>query len=85
MPAAASPWLMVKVGIAPVAHATGIGLPLLRSCSSSCRNVTIIVGSIYGRANVAITLRVMRLDLTCDEPTDRCLGVCETEARHGGA
>ena len=34
-PASASPRLMVAAGIAPVARATGTGLPLLGSCSQS--------------------------------------------------
>ena len=45
-PALASPRLTITAGIEPVARATGTGLPLLRSYTSSCPNVTVICGSI---------------------------------------
>ena len=45
-PAFASLRLRIAAGRFPVARATGTGLPLLRSYSSSCPNVTVICGSI---------------------------------------
>lgn len=39
-----TPKLMVAVDIVPWLAPNGIGLPLLRSISSSCSNVTVVAG-----------------------------------------